>query len=290
MDLSVVIATTNAQASIASCLDRLERACGSLAAELIVVDASTDDTARLASAHAGRVDVVRLAAGTVTPVLWAEGYRRSRGRVVALTTGHCLASPGWATALLAAIDEGAAGAGGPLAIAAGTRPLDWAVYYLRYSAFTPRAIGRGRIAGEIAGDNAAYRRASLEPHAATFARGFWELDVHKLLRADGGWIAAAPDAIMEFGRSFPPRVILAHRYAHGRQFGAARAAGGSRQPRQIVAAAPLVPLVLWMRACGRTIRTGPSMWRFAVATPWFLILASAWALGEASGALRARQP
>ena len=286
MDLSVVIATTEARTSIDDCLDRLRQSCAPLAAELIVVDASTDDTAARASAFGPPVSVVTLPPGTLTPMLWAEGYRRSRGRIVAFTTGHCLASPRWAEAITAALGAGAAGAGGPLVIASGTRAIDWAIYYLRYSAFTPEAMGSGRIAGEIAGDNAAYRRDVLDRYADTFRNGFWELDVHRRLRADGGWLTAAPDAWMAFGRSFPARVILAHRYAHGRQFGAERVAGGAKRRWQILLSAPLVPLVLWARALARTARSGREPWRFALATPWFLLLASSWALGEAAGAAR----
>lgn len=205
---------------------------------------------------------------------------------MAFTTGHCLVSRAWATALVEAIDQGAGGAGGPLVIAPGTRPLDWAVYYLRYSAFMPRTLGTGRIGGEIAGDNAAYRRGALDRHAATFARGFWEVDFHRLLRADGDWLEAVPAAVAGFGRSFPLLTIVSHRFAHGRQFGAGRVRGGTRAVWQIALAAPLVPFVLAARSALRVFRLGTDRWRFVAAAPWFLLLASAWAAGEAWGALK----
>lgn len=286
MELSVVVAATDASRSIERCLRHLERSCAGLRAELLVVDASTDDTAARVAALRGAATLFRLRPGTLTPQLWAEGYRRSSGRIVAFTTGHCLVLPAWARSLVQALEAGAAGAGGPLVLGRDTGPLDWAVFYLRYSAFTPERLGAGRIAGDIAGDNAAYRREALDRHAAALERGFWEIDFHRRLRADGDWLAAVPAALIEFGPSFPLRTIISHRFAHGTHFGAARVRGGARARWQIVLAAPLVPLVLAARAAARVLGTNRGRWRFVVALPWFLVLASAWAAGEAWGAMR----
>lgn len=282
-DLSIVIASIDASRTIGECIRRFEHSCAGLRAELIVVDASRDDSAGWVEARGGTT-LVRCAYGTLAPVLWAEGYRRSTGRVVAFTTAHCLAVAGWAQAMTDAIARGASGAGGPLVIAPGSRPLDWAIFFLRYSAFMPATLGDGRIMGEIAGDNAAYARAALDRHADTFADGFWEVDFHRSLRADGGWLAAVPDAQVLFGPSFRLRTIVAHRFAHGRQFGAGRARGG--RPRWMLAlSAPAVPAILLTRAARRVWQDRASRARFVAALPWFMLLASAWAAGEAWGGL-----
>ena len=282
MDLSVVIAATDAGRSIRECLRRFQVACAGLQAELLVVEGSRDDTP-LQVARCEGVRLLRMPPDTLTPRLWAEGYRQSSGRVVAFTTGHCLARPGWGAAMMAALDAGASGAGGPLTLASEAGPLDWAIFFLRYSRFTPDQIGSGRISGEIAGDNAAYRRDALDRHAATFSDGFWEIDFHRLVRADGGWLAAVPAAAVEFGRSFRLGTILRHRYAHGRQLAVSRIRGGTRRPWQIVLAAPLVPFLLAARAASRILPAAGNRARFVGALPWFLLLASSWALGEAVG-------
>lgn len=286
MDLSVVIACTDAESSIVECLRRFESACFGIQAEFIVVDASVDATAAKASAFDGlRAHVIRLPPGTLAPMLWAEGYRQARGRVIAFTTGHCLVSTQWASSLIEAIDGGAAGAGGPLVLASTARVLDAAVYYLRYSAFMPMTLGDGRIAGEIAGDNAAYDRVWLDGHADSLVDGFWEVDFHRLVRAEGGWLAAVPAAVVQFGRSFPLATIVRQRFAHGAHFGAGRVRGGSRTALQIVLAAPLVPAVLAARAARRVALDRRSVLRFVTALPWFVVLASCWAAGEAWGAI-----
>jgi hypothetical protein len=171
-------------------------------------------------------------------------------------------------------------------LADGTGPVDWAVFYLRYARFMPHTLGSGRISGEIAGDNAAYSRSSLDRHSSTFDRGFWEVDFHRLVRADGGWLAAVPAAVVEFSRSLPFWTIFHHRYVHGCSFGGGRVSDGTRAAWQVVLAAPLVPFLLAARAVPRAAG-GPGVWRFLVSLPWFLMLAAAWAAGEAWGALQA---
>jgi len=262
--LSVIVATLDASRSIDDCIRRLAESCAALESEIIVVDPS-------------------MGVGALVPELWAEGYRRARGRIVAFTIGQCRVTPAWARALVDAIEHGATGAGGPLAIAADAGPLDWAVSYLRYSAFTVEALGSGNTDGEIAGDNAAYRREALDRHAAAFDDGFWEIDFHRLVRADGGWLTAVPEARVEFGASDPLGTMVRHRFAHGRRFGAGRARTRSRL--RLVAAAPFVPAVLAARAAARVAGRRADRWRFLAALPWFLVLATAWAAGEARGAM-----
>jgi glycosyltransferase involved in cell wall biosynthesis len=285
IDFSVIVATNDAAQSIEGCLRHLDTAMDGVRGEVIVCDGSDDGTAERLEQLGLGTRLHRYPAGTLTPVLWAEGLRRSGGRVVALTTGHCLVSPSWAKVLLRTLDAGASAAGGPLVLAPDTRPLDWAVFYLRYSAFLPETIGRGRVSGEIAGDNAAYLRQALAGHEDAFTKGFWEIDVHRLLRADGGWIAAAPDAVVEFGRSFRAATIVAQRFAHGRMFGAGRARAGTRPAWLLVVSAPIVPFVLAVRAGRRVFRARRGRVRFLGSLPWFFVIATAWASGEAWGAL-----
>jgi hypothetical protein len=161
---------------------------------------------------------------------------------------------------------------------------DWAVFYQRYSAFLPAQLPDGPVAGEIAGDNAAYTRQALTRHWLSFTQGLWEVDFHRLLRADGGRLGATRQATASFGLAAPFGCSVRHRYAHGRHFGASRVTHGSSRLR-VIAAAPLVPLILAWRAARRALPAPEHRRRFLLALPLFLVLASAWAAGEARGAL-----
>ena len=284
-DLTVVVACVEARRSVERCLASILAACAGLRAEIRVLDASTDGTADVVRARVPGVDLRCSRPGTLVPELWSQGCRDARGRLVAFTIGHVEVSPGWARALIAAAADAPA-VGGPLRLGADAGMVARAVYFLRYSAFMPSQLGEGTVAGEIAGDNAAYWRRALERHASSIDGGFWEVDFHRRIRADGDRLVATSGASVFFIDSAPLGSMLRHRFAHGRHFAAERVAQGVSRLR-IVAAAPLVPLLLAFRAARRVAGVPGYRRRFVSALPAFLALASAWAAGEAFGALGA---
>lgn len=284
LDISVVVGTVAAADNIDATLESIAASVGGRRAEILVVDASTDGTAERAARHG--VDVERRASGELVPRLWAAGIRRARGHVVAVTTGHTVVGPGWADALTTPLlRPEVGGVGGPLRLAPYASRVDAGVFFLRYAAFLPSVLADGPIAGEIAGDNAAYRREDLWRNPATLANGFWEHEFHKELRARGLQLWGASGAVADFGRAFPFGVIARHRFAHGREFGRSRLADGSRRAWQIVVGAPLVPALLTTRAARSVARDRTHVWPFVTALPMTMSLAAAWAAGEAVGAL-----
>jgi hypothetical protein len=167
----------------------------------------------------------------------------------------------------------------------GSGLVDWAIFYLRYSAFLPGRMADGPVNGEIAGDNAAYFLEDLRRHGASFQRGFWEIEFHQLMRNEGRTLRASSGALAYFGPSFRFGTFLRQRFAHGRQFGDARVRRGERGRAAILAGAPCVPAILAWRAARRVQSHREHVGRFAQALPVFLMFATAWAAGEAAGAL-----
>ncbi|MEP7308827.1 MAG: glycosyltransferase [Acidobacteriota bacterium] len=285
-DLTVIVACVEAARSVERCLRALEEACIGLRAQIIVADASRDGTSDVVRARWPALDVLRFPAGTLVPTLWSAGLRRARGRAVAFTIGHVVVTQSWARALVTGLED-VDGVGGPLVLADGARIVDWAVFYLRYSAFLPSQLLDGPVTGEIAGDNAAYAMTALARDASSFSDGFWEVEFHRRLRAEGGTLRATSQATAVFTAASPFWCIARHRYAHGRHFGAARVARGSSVLR-IVGAAPFVPAVLVWRAARRVLRERQHRGRFVLALPLLIALAAAWSAGEARGALSGR--
>lgn len=299
--LSVVVASVESRRTIEPCLASVTESVKDLgegSVEILLVDASRDGTVELARRSFPHVIVEEQPPGTLVPVLWARGIERARAPLIALTTGHCEVERDWARRLIEALNDGVAGAGGPLALRPGAGVVDWAVYFLRYSGFLPdRERGRHdrpslgemdvRPVREIPADNALYRADDLRRHAGLFHDGFWEVPFHRELRAQGRGLVWVPGARVGFGLSWPFFTILAHRFAHGSHFGRWRIREGRESKVRVIAAAPLVPLVLALRT-GRRLADRPALlFRFAASLPWFLLLAGSWALGEAAGAWRA---
>jgi len=285
-DVSVVIASVESAHSIDACVRSVRAALEGTRAELLVVDASEDGSARIAEAQLGKSGVLRCSPGTLTPELWAIGIARSTGRTIALTTGHFVVERTWATSLMSALEGGHVGAAGYVDLAPEATATDCAVFYLRYAGFLrdDQQPARRDVVG-IPADNAVYDGDAARRFVATTGDGFWEVDFHRQVRAQGGRLAAVAGATAFYGRSFPFRTIANHRFHHGRHAGAWRVSQKERSAPAMVAAAPLVPFVLAARAW-RHIRPGtPHRRRFVRALPIFLALASAWAIGEAVGAV-----
>lgn len=283
--LSVVVACTprrNAHAAAVEppWLTALRRSCAGLDAEIVVVGAAT----RVAADDLACV-VLPAPTDSLVPIRWAVGIEAAHGTVIAFTTDLCVVHPGWARAALAAIARGAAAVGGPLTPGAGLTRTDRAVYHLRFGALPDETAGCIDVP-DVAADNAAYHRATLLKVGGSFAAGFWEIEANRRLRAAGHPLVFCGDMRAEFVGGEALLRLARQRGAHGRQAGAWRVAVGARRAWQVALAAPLVPLVLLARAMRRQRARRNTHGASPVAVaPEFLVLASAWAAGEAAGAL-----
>ena len=281
----MVIGSVESERSIRASLDAMQKSLKGIDAELIVVDASRDRSADIAEEMLGSKSVVRRPAGTLTPELWADGIRRSRGRTVALTTGHFVVPPVWARELMAGVAAGAHGAAGTFALSSETSATDWAVFYLRYSEFLVEPNGVRRGLSNIPADNAAYDGEAVRAHVTSAGEGFWEVEFHRRLQATGGTLSLVPNATAVYERSFPFGTIASHRFRHGRHAGAWRASTGQRSSWLLAATSPLVPFALASRVWGRVRGLAEHRSRFLRSLPQFMVLACLWAAGEALGAI-----
>jgi hypothetical protein len=285
--VSVVVATINAERSIDRCLEAWHAATVHIRAEILVVDASADRTIERVSAFPG-VRTISVPPGPLVPALWARGLESSRGTFVAFSIGQCRVSSQWAHEMIAAMKPAVGGAGGAFALASDSRPFVAGWFFLRYSNYIEGRWTAGPVAGEIAGDNAMYRRSDLMT-AGTPAGGFWEIKVHPQLRLAGLSLVAVAGATAVVLDAPAPGRALRERFEHGRHFGASRVTSAAMRVR-LIAAAPLVPAVLLARITRRVWPLAHYRPAFGRALPWLCLFAVAWALGEAVGACRRSPP
>lgn len=254
---------------------------GDSAEVLVVVPPGTDLGAGLVEGAGTRAVI---GTGTLVPELWGDGFRLARGDLIAFLIPECIVRPGWARALRAQLRGDVGGAGGYLALHASASATDAAVFFLRYSAFASPELGTREVR-DVAGDNAMYRRDALDRHAATFADGFWEIDLHRRLRGEGVRLVMAAGAVAEFAGAPPLWTMARRRFTHGRHFGAWRSAVEHRPAWLSVLLTPAVPVVLAGRIVGRAWGRRAHRQRLLTAFPALVVLSVAWALGEAVGAM-----
>src|SRR5262249_4627994 len=131
----------------------------------------------------------------------------------------------------------------------------------------------------------------LEAHPDLLRDGFWELDLHRRLWAEGRRVTYVPAVRVTQQCSFGFRGFLAQRYEHGQQFGRARWAGRGWPVRLAAAAAgPLIPAVWSARVGARVRKARRHYGRFLLALPALACFIGAWSAGEVRGYLTPRRP
>ena len=96
-----------------------------------------------------------------------------------------------------------------------------------------------------------------------------------------------PGAMAWFTDDTALATMAARRFAHGRHSGSFRVRSGIRTRWQMLLGAPLVPFVLLVRVGRRVARAPGHMAGFVSSIGAFLVLAAAWAAGEAIGGFTA---
>lgn len=297
-ELSVVVALISGRRDrLARCLDALARQADPPRVEVIVPwDPPCADAAALAERHPGvrflpvDLDTRAARAGGSREhhdTLRTAGLRAARGRVVALTEDHAVASPTWCRDMLRLVDEhpSLAAIGGAVDCES-ERLLNWAVYWCDFGRYqSPLPEGPAQY---VSDSNVAYRREALEAVADAWADDYHETLLHGALVERGYEIWLTPRS-----RVHQAREDLAVGTALRERFVWARSFAGTRVrvlpvPRRLVFAAlscALPALLTWRLVQGvRSRALAPDVRaRFRRALPWIALLQSAWAAGELVG-------
>ena len=276
--LSIVVAAWTGPESLARCLAALRGQLRPDEDELIVSRNFADVAPR-----EGIRDVL-LETGANVPQLRAAGFAASSGDIIAFLEDHVVPSPRWREALMTACVPPFGVVGGPVDLAPGGRPLDWAVYFYDYARFAP-PLCSGPVAS-LSGANVAYERAVLARLAGTPGEGLHEVLLESGVHALGIPMWLAGHAKVAVARREHPRHAIRRAFALARGYMGRRLAAAPWAGRLArVALAPLIPVVLFTRVV-RVVGARPMLrGKFLRAAGWLLLLQIAWAAGEASGAL-----
>jgi len=274
--VSVVIGSTASPDSLRACLDALEPQRDGV--EVIVAEATpSPDVVRT------RYDWARFMErrNALVPELWRDGIDAATGDVVALTISPMVPAPDWIASIRT--EHGAHDAvGGAIDPGRSLRASDWGEYFCRYAReMRPFAAGEK---GDLAGDNAAYKRSLLERWSADYRDGFWEPEFHRRLTANGIGLWHTPSVVVFQGRSGGALAFVRQRLKHGRKYGRQRGARFSRARNAIgVAAAPLVPFLMTARVLREVFARGRYRLRVLVVLPVIFGFEVVWAFAEAAG-------
>ena len=281
-EVSVVMASYNARATIARSLHALTALTTDVRFEIVVVDSSTDDTAELVTAGFPAVRLVSVENRLYPGAARNAGIAQARGEILAFTDADCVVEPNWLDELVRLHRSGVTVVGGSIANGNPERLVSWANYFCEFSTWLP-----GRAAGPISDAPAA---------CLSITRGTFE----RFGPFVGGTLSSDSDFCRRLVRSgeppqFAPQVRVAHlnvtelraylgrKWRHGRAFARVRASysafGHGRCAIGLVVA-PGVPALLFVRTGAAAMRAGLRR-EFTVSAPLVFAGQVAWALGEA---------
>ncbi len=282
--LTVVVAAWTGQESLQRCLRSLLSQVLPGEDQIIVARNFADEVEEPFTADFSTVSDLRFAHDTTVPTLRAAGLAAANGNVVAFLEDHCICVPGWRDAIMAAHDLPVDAVGGPVELAPGGRPLDWAVYFYDYARFAPPLVS-GPVYS-LSGANMSFKNSFLAGLGTVLQDGVMEviLEQESNRRGTATYMASGAVVIHAKQHSFVGAVVLAFALAQG--YASRRVLGkGTLQRLVYSSVTPLLPLLLTVRIVAAILRTKRNVVRLTIALPWLVTLVVAWSLGEFVGYL-----
>jgi hypothetical protein len=165
--------------------------------------------------------------------------------------------------------------------------LNRAVYFCDFGRYQrPFVAGPREYVSDV---NVAYKRPALEQTQAIWRERYHEPLVHWALIEAGHTLFLSPDmAVVQIRDGLTLRRLIPERFAWGRLFGRIRGRHAPL-PKRLgwLAAAPLVPVVLFARFLRDRVQRRERVAAIAAVGPAVALLLSVWAVGEAAGYLAA---
>jgi glycosyltransferase involved in cell wall biosynthesis len=282
--ISVVIPCVNGLPIVLRCVESFVRQEGTRPVEVVVVDRCGEETRSALRDRFPEVVVIPAAGRPTIPALRAEGIRRARGAVIAITEDHCIAQPGWLRAVERAYKAGHRVVGGPVENGCVQRTVDWAAFFCEYARFMG-PVPCGAVA-EVPGNNCAYDRRLFELLEPELRAETWESAWHARLRELGVVFHSDPEMTVRHDKSFSYGYFSSQRYHYSRSFAGMRLHGAPWWKRWAYAGATLLlPGLLFGRMTATMARKRRHWKPFLRSLPVLWTFLATWAAGEGVGAL-----
>jgi GT2 family glycosyltransferase len=283
--MSVIIASYNARATIADCLESLRSQTVAKEMEVILVDSSGDGTADLVQERFPEVKLLRFSERKFCGDARNLGIAAASAPLVAFIDADCRAAPDWAEEILEAHESPHLAIGGAIANGNPESHVGWAAYFCEFNQWMPGV--QAGFMSDIAAANMSYKREAFE-RFGSFIEGTYssDTDFHRRLGKAGLRLRFQPTMVVFHCNLDRIIRFLRHEYDHGRSFARVRVGGccfsGWRRTVYAVGS-PLIPLRILLRMMlGNPWKAGylPHLFK---TLPLLLLGLCSWSLGECVG-------
>ncbi len=287
--LSVIIADVNGPPMIGACLEALSRQHGDVDAEVIVAEATGEETVRFIQDQFPWVEVLPFPNRMTIPELRVAALKHSSGDIVAVIEDHCDPDEHWCEEIINAHKDHpeCIAVGGAVENGNCERLMDWAVYFAEYSSYMP-PLPRGLV-NDLPGNNVAYKRAAfqgIDELEKDLSRGFWESTLHQKLLARGERFLSEPSITVYHRKRFGLFYSLSQRFHYSRYYAGTLFASGSLRTRLFRSVVSLaLPPLLMVRIGRRVAHKRRHRKKLVQTVPLLAIITVVWAAGELVGSL-----
>jgi hypothetical protein len=279
LPLTVVVASVNGLPYLRRCLESL--LVEDPAPAVVVADWTDAGTRADVRRNWPSVRLLSFDEPIAVPELRAAGIADAQTPYVAVLEDHCVAPPGWASAVVAAHARGHDVVGGPIRNGATSRLRDWAAFLCEYSEHM-EPVGEGPTRS-LVGMNVSYSRAAIDAMQDLLSEGRWETWLHPRLLQAGFSFQSDPRLAVEHVKDFGFREFVSQRYHYARSHAGMRnALLGRRRVVYLLGSPAIVPL-MYGRIVRNVIAKRRHRARLIACTPLLLAYLSVWAAGEAVG-------
>lgn len=284
-DLSVVVPGVNGRDTLLDTLDALVRQRGALRLEILVPERTGSAVRAAVRDRFPETVILPVEQATSIPTMRRLAFEAASAGVVAVIEDHIIVPSDWAQRLLDAVHGGHPVVGGWVSNAATDRLVDRAAYFCEYGhMLTPLPSGP---VDWVTGNNVAYESGLLRRFWHVIQEDRWEDRLHSAFREGGEPLTLRADIIVEHKMHYRSALEYAgQRYLYSRAFAGMRLRGAGLLKAVLYSVgACALPAVL----LARIVKSGWAAPRFradlAKSLPLLVMFVSAWALGEAVGAL-----
>jgi glycosyltransferase involved in cell wall biosynthesis len=280
--LSIIIASFNAERTIGKCLRSLRNQKTNRLFEVIVVDSSTDGTGEFVEKAFPDVKAYRFPERKFPGDARNIGIALAKGKIIAFIDADCRAAGNWVEEIAKAHETPCLAIGGAIANDNPGSYVGWAAYFCEFSHWMPGT--RSRWLDDIAGANMSYKKEVFDEYGG-FIEGTYcsDTDFHWRIGKDGHRLRFEPSILVSHHNIDNLKRFLTHEFYHGRSFGRVRIQGQdfSRWKRIVyVVCAPLIPPKILSRVALNVARNRVYLPQFIAALPLLVTGIICWSMGE----------
>lgn len=289
--LTVIIVSYNSKRTIEDCLTSLKNQTTVRNFEIIVVDSSTDDTAKLIEERFPEVNLYKFQERKYPESARNIGISVAKGEIVAFIDADCVADRNWVDEILKAHNSSVLALGGAIANGNTDSCVGWAAYFCELSQWMPDK--HYKWMEDIAATGMSYKREVFEKYGY-FIEGIYcaDTEFHWRLQQNGIRLLFVPTIIVYHRYIDNLRVFLMHEYGHGQSFARVRlkAKKFSKLKRFIyVIFLPVIALKLIMKTGLINVKNRVYMQHYLKVLPLLTIGIIFWSIGECVGYAKGRK-